>query len=202
MPITGKATFTAAADLPELVEDVGDIIGIISPYETPLLDHLGDSRRAAGSTIHEWLEDELLPNYDAVNQTTFTPSAQDATAITVNNGSRFRVGDQVRPGNAREVMLVTAISTNVLTVTRRYGGSPASNLSNTLRLTILGNAALEGDDRPDVRFTNRVRRRNYTQIFTAAVEVSGSMLAARRHAIADEIDYQKQERLRELVRDL
>ncbi|CAN5761922.1 hypothetical protein BH11PLA1_BH11PLA1_22030 [soil metagenome] len=202
MAFSGKATYSAGVDLPELAEDVGDIIGVISPYETPLLDYLGDARRAASSTIHEWLEDELLPNFDTVNQSSYTPNAADATAITVNNGSRFRVGDQVRPGNSREIMLVTAVAGNVLTVTRRYGGSSTSNLSNTLRLTILGNAALEGDDRPDVRFTSRVRKRNYTQIFTSSVEISGSMLATRQQGLADELDFQKQERLREMLRDL
>src|SRR6185503_14858396 len=62
--------------------------------------------------------------------------------------------------------------------------------------------ALEGDDAPAARFTNRVRKQNYTQIFTAAVEVSGSQLASQTIALADEMDYQKQERLRELLRDL
>ncbi|MBL8764670.1 MAG: DUF5309 family protein [Phycisphaerae bacterium] len=60
MPFTGKATFAAGADLPEIMEDVSDVIGIVSPYETPLLDHLGDARRAAASTIHEWIEDALV----------------------------------------------------------------------------------------------------------------------------------------------
>jgi hypothetical protein len=60
MAFTGKATFTAGVDLPEIVEDVSDIIGIVSPHETPLLDHLGDARRAATSTVHEWLEDALV----------------------------------------------------------------------------------------------------------------------------------------------
>ncbi|MBY0310690.1 MAG: DUF5309 domain-containing protein [Phycisphaerales bacterium] len=202
MPFTGKATFNAGSDLPELVEDVADIISIISPYETPLLDQLGDAKRPALSTVHEWVEDTLLPNTDSVNQTTFTPNASDATAITVNNGSRFRVGDQVRPENAREIMFVTGISGNVLTVVRRYGSTPASTLANGQRLLILGNAALEGDDRPATQFTNRVRKRNFTQIFTASVEVSGSMRAARQHGIADEVDFQKQERMRELLRDL
>jgi hypothetical protein len=71
-----------------------------------------------------------------------------------------------------------------------------------LLLTILGNAALEGDEAPAARFTSRTRRQNYTQIFTARVSVSGSMQAARQHGIADEVDYQKQERMRELLRDL
>ena len=205
MPFTGKATFTAGTDLPEVVDDVSDVIGIVSPFETPLLDHIGDPKHAAASTIHEWIEDVLLPNIDSVNQSSFSPNATDATAITVANGSRFRVGDQVKPDGAREVMLVTAIATNVLTVVRRYGATPGSALANAQRLYILGNAAIEGDDRPATQYTSRTRKRNYTQIFTSSVEVSGSMQAARRHAlpgIGAEADYQKQERLRELLRDL
>ncbi len=31
MPFTGKATFTAGADLPELIEDISDIIGMMCP---------------------------------------------------------------------------------------------------------------------------------------------------------------------------
>ena len=202
MPFTGKATFTAGTDLPELVEDVSDVIGIVSPHETPLLDLLGDPARPAHSTIHEWLEDALLPNVDSVNQTSFTPNATDATAITVANGARFRVGDQVRPDGSREIMLVTAVAGNVLTVVRRYGGTTGVALTNALKLLILGNAALEGDDRPATQLTSRARKRNYTQIFSSSVEVSGSMRAARGYGVADEIDFQKQERLRELLRDL
>jgi hypothetical protein len=60
MAFTGKSTFTAGSDLPELLEDVSDIVGIVSPFETPLLDHLGDAKRPALSTVHEWIEDALV----------------------------------------------------------------------------------------------------------------------------------------------
>jgi hypothetical protein len=202
MGFSGKATYAAGSDLPEIMEDVSDIIGLVSPFETPLLAHLGDAQRAARSTVHEWIEDTLLPNTDSVNQTTFTPNAQDAVAVTVANGSRFQVGDLVRPGNTSEVMFVTGIAGNTLTVIRRYGGTSTSALSNGLRLTILGNAVLEGADASPARFTNRVRRANFTQIFAATVEVTGTMRAVRGHGVSDELDYQKQERLRELLRDL
>jgi hypothetical protein len=202
MPFTGKATFNAGTDLPEFVEDVSDIIGIVSPYETPLLDHLGDPTRAALSTVHEWIEDDLLANTDSVNQTVFTPNATDCTTVTVANGSRFQVGDQVRPDGSTEIIFVTAVATNDLTVVRGYGGTTRQALANGKKLYILGNAALEGADRPSARFTSRVRRQNYTQIYTAGVEVSGSMQAARLHGVSDELDYQKQERMRELLRDL
>lgn len=200
MPFTGKATYSAGATLPELVEDVADIVSIVSPYETPLLAHLGESHRAATSTVHEWLEDSLLPNLDTIDWT-FSNATTD-TDFDVLNGSRFRIGDLIRGQDSREVMLVTGVSSNTLTVTRGYGGTTAEALADEQVVHIIGNAALEGDDKPAVRFTNRVRAANYTQIFTAAVEVSGSQLASRQHALRDELDFQKQERLRELIRDL
>ncbi len=202
MAYTGKATYDAGASLPELIEDVSDIIGIVSPYETPLLDYLGDPKRSATSTIHEWIEDTLLPNTDTLNQSSFSPDATSATALVATNGNRFKAGDQVKPGVFSEVMLVTAVSGNNLTVVRGYGGTTAGALANGMKLTILGNAALEGDDAAAAKQTNRVRKQNYTQIFSATVNVSGSMQAARAYGVADEVDYQKQERARELLRDL
>jgi hypothetical protein len=201
MAFTGKATYSAGASLPELVEDVSDLIGIVSPYETPLLDALGDALREATSTHHEWLEDELLPNKDAVNDSTFTDPDVDTTFV-VDHGSRFRVGDQIQIEGSGELILVTGISTNTLTVVRGYSGTTAEDLADDQVINILGNAALEGDDKPAARFSNRARKGNYTQIFTATVEVSGTDVAASQLGLADEMDYQKQERLRELLRDL
>ncbi len=201
MAFTGKATYTAGTTLPELAEDVSDLIGIISPYETPLLDALGDPLREATSTHHEWLEDELLPNKDAIDDATWTDPISDTT-FDVDNGGRFRVGDQIQVEGSEELMLVTAVSANTLTVVRGYAGTTAENLADNQAINILGNAALEGAAKPNARFTNRVRCGNYTQIFADAVEVSGSDMAASQLGLADEMDYQKQQRLRELIRDL
>jgi hypothetical protein len=201
MAFTGKATYSAGTTLPELAEDVSDLVGIVSPYETPLLNALGDPMREATSTHHEWLEDELLPNKDAVNDSTFTDPSTD-TDFVVDNGNRFRIGDQIQIEGSEELILVIGISTNTLTVVRGYAGTTAEDLADNQVINILGNAALEGADKPNARFTNRNRCGNYTQIFTAAVEVSGTDLAASQLGLADEMDNQKQSRLRELVRDL
>ncbi len=202
MSFTGKASYSAGATLPEIVEDVGDLVGIISPFETPLLDALGDPQRAALSTHHEWLEDSLLPNKDTIAATPLDPDS-DPT-IEVAHPSYFRVGDQLRVAGLRELLLVTAIDSlnGVIEVVRGHGGTTPQNLAAGQVVHILGKAALEGGDADDARFTSRSRQGNWTQIFTKTVLVSGSDLAVRHHAVADEIDYQKQERLRELLRDL
>lgn len=203
MAFTGKATYTAGSTLPEMADDVADLVAIASPFETPLLDALGDPARPARSTIHEWLEDTLLPNTDTINDSTYTNAVTD-TDFVVSNVGRFRVGDQIQVEASAEIMLVTAINTgtSTLTVVRGYGGSTAAALANGKVIHILGNAALEGDAADTARFTARTRKTNYTQIFASTVEVSGSELAVRQLAVADELDYQKQQRLRELLRDL
>lgn len=201
MAFTGKATYSAGSSLPELAEDVCDIIGIVSPYETPFLDALGDPLREARSTHHEWLEDELLPNKDVIVGSSISDPAGD-TVFDVANGGRFRAGDQIQVEGSSELMLVSGVDGDNVTVVRGYAGTSAEDMAAGQVINILGNAALEGSSRPDSRFTNRRRMGNYTQIFTAAVEVSGSDLAANQIGLADEMDYQKQERLRELIRDL
>jgi len=201
MAFSGKSTYSAGTSLPEIAEDVADLVGIVSPYETPLLDVLGDPLRGATSTHHEWLEDVLLPNKDSVDDSSIAdPDAE--TAFDVANGSRFRVGDQIQVEGSGELMLVTAVNTDTLTVVRAYAGTVAEDIVDGQVINILGNAALEGGDKPAARFTNRSRLGNYTQIFASAVEVSGTDMAASQLGLSDEMDYQKQERLRELIRDL
>src|SRR5687767_8041137 len=101
MAFTGKSTYTAGATLPEIAEDVSDLVAINSPFETPLLDALGDSARPARSTVHEWLEDALLPNTDQINDSTYTNASTD-TSFVVDNASRFQVGDQIQTATSDE----------------------------------------------------------------------------------------------------
>ena len=197
MPFTGKATYSAGESLPEIAEDVADLVAIASAAETPLLDILGDAARPARSVLHEWLEDAPLPNTDSVTAWT------DPATLAVNDGTVFRVFDQIRVGNSAEIMRVEAIAGSDLTVTRGYGGT-AEGADPTAGeiVTIIGNAALEGADAGPARFTTRSRVTNVTQIFAATVEVSGSELAVNQLGVKDEMDYQKAMRLRELLRDL
>lgn len=200
MSFTGKATYSAGASLPEIAEDVSDLVGIVSPFETPLLDALGDPQTEARSTHHEWLEDSLLPNTDVLEGTPQNPLTD--TELDVANPDRFRVGDQIRCGDSEELMLVSAVSQGTITVIRQYGGTGAEAVAAGDVITILGNASLEGQDADSARFTLRTRRGNWTQIFTKTVLVSGSELAVRHLGVADELDFQKTKALRELLRDL
>src|SRR4051812_1585944 len=166
MSFTGKATYSSGSTLPEIAEDISDLVAINSPHETPLLDALGDPARAAHSTVHEWLEDSLLPNSDTINDSTYANALTDMSFV-VDHPDRFRAGDQIKIQTKSEIMLVTGVNTGTssLTVTRGYGGTAAESLVDNATLVILGNAALEGDDAGAARFTARSRKTNYTQVF-------------------------------------
>lgn len=197
MPFTGKATYSSGESLPEIAEDVADLVAIAAATETPLLDALGDAARPARSVVHEWLEDATLPNTAAV--LSFT--APDT--IGVSDGTRFRVFDQIRVAGSAEIMRVDEVVDDDITVTRGYGGTTEGDDPEAGDvITIIGNAALEGGDAGPARFTTRARLTNVTQIFASTVEVSGSELAVRQLGVKDEMDYQKAMRLRELLRDL
>ena len=46
----------------------------------------------AQGTVHEWLEDALLPNTDLIDQATFSPDGVSATTFNVENGAYFQAG--------------------------------------------------------------------------------------------------------------
>lgn len=200
MSFNGKSTYDAGSTLPEIADDISDLVGLISPFDTPLLDALGNPRYAATSTRHEWFEDQLNPNFSKVdNPGGYTDTD---TSIDVDDGSVFRAGDLVKPDATEEIMQVLSASGSTITVTRGYGGTTRSSLSNNQQLTVIGHAALEGEDAPSPNYRSRIRNENFSQIFTESVNISGSMDAVGLHAVEREFDYQVIQRLRELMRSL
>jgi hypothetical protein len=141
------------------------------------------------------MEDDALPNTDSV-------VTLSGATLTPSHPSRFRVGDQIRFRGGDELALVTAVGASTVTLERGYGGTSTAAATNGTVIDILGNAALEGGDADNARFTTRRRVVNYTQIFSSTVEVSGSELAVRQIAVRDELEYLRAQRLRELLRDL
>ena len=177
MAFTGKSTYTAGTTLPEIADDVSDLVSIVSPHETPLLDALGDPLHAATSTRHEWIDDELLPNTDNIHQPGLSDTAMTTTAITVFNGGRFRVGDQVQADGSPQGSAVRHRGSrcNTLTVARGLRRQhQEARLGDGFLLRILGNAASEGSDPDNARFSSirTCATATTTQIFSAATQGS------------------------------
>lgn len=116
------------------------------------------------------------------NTVTTSTGTQDTTADTsivlaTDHGARLRVGDQVAVVGGQERLLVTAISTDTLTVTRGYGGTTKATIASGATLSVVGNAALEGADYADSGVQAPTVRTNFSQIFTEGFQLSGTMLS-------------------------
>jgi hypothetical protein len=88
----------------------------------------------------------------------------------VDDGNAFTAGDLVMVNASKEIMLVTAVSTNDLTVTRDYGegGTPgyvarADSINDDAWLTIIGNAFEQGHPLPNIKNFAEVERTNVVQ---------------------------------------
>jgi len=180
---------------------IADVIDVISPQDIPVVKYFGLDGDPGKfrimnwpSTKAEWLEDELASLTGTLNGSI----TSTATTITVTDASKYKSGDIIEVDS--EMMWVSSMSGEVLTVTRDYGGTKASHVTTSV-VTIISQARLEGDDADYERaFTDITAPYNYTQIFSDDVKVTRSGNKISQYGIAEEFDYQAAKRVPELSR--
>ncbi len=133
---------------------------------------------------HEWVEDVIQPTEDALNGAILDTD----TTITVDDGSKFKVGMIIGFVGYDEQMKVTAIATNDLTVTRGYGGTTAVGMDDNTVVRILYIPAAEGSEAGDDTWEEPGVEYNYTQIFTRTIRVSNTAKSSRHLVFEDLID--------------
>ena len=179
--------------------DMEDAIHLISPFDVPFLGTYGaqgGSAFASESTSSkkvEWLEDELVPASDKVNMGSNINNS--ATTLVVDNGAYFKVGDLIRVDD--ELMAVSAVSSNNLTISRGYGDSSAAAHNDNADVFILGTIPVEGADPVSGINNQRTSLYNMTQIYQDELEVTRSEEKAAKYGVSSEIAYQGGKRLKE-----
>lgn len=211
MVFTGRATYdtlNGTAVFDGIAEDVSDMISMISPFETPLLDRIGDAEFAATSTLHEWLEDSLNPS--TLIFTTALAATDSNTALVTDSAGRalarhLRVGMQCKMVASGEYIQISAIDTsnNVVQFTRGFGATAATTYAAGAEVFLIGDVILEGADAANDTSRARERKHNYLQIMSKDVVVSDTLQAVSQlGGVTSEFDNQLTKRLRELLRDL
>lgn len=171
----------------QLPIDMGTEVMAYDPPGAPMMKIITDRMGAkpAKSTTVRWMEDDIRPYWDQLNG-----SIDNAvTAIIVDNGAYFRAGDLVKVVSTDEVMRVTGVVSNTLTVTRAWAGSATLAADNAYVLN-LSTAEMEGDVAPEARHTVKVERTNYTQIVKHTVHMTNTLNAVE-HYNGDERRYQQ-----------
>lgn len=150
--------------------DMVPTIKELEPSATPLT--VLSTKLPSAPTVNpefSWVEDDLPPRFDAVNNG--AGYASGATSVVVDNGAYFAADELWKVTRTAEIVRVTAVSTNTLTVVRGIGGGAAAIVDND-ELMKLSSASAENALKREARSDNPVKVTNYTQIVRHSVEAS------------------------------
>lgn len=142
-----------------------------------------------------WLEMAVGADGDTVNGAVLAA----ATTLVVDDGSKFRPGMSISVAGSDEVMIVTAVSGNNLTVTRGYGGTTAANIADNAVVTINGVAREENSLSAFDGIYQPVTMENYFQTTDTAIDFSRRALATAQWGNANDIAFQVSGRIRQLA---
>lgn len=165
-------------------ESVVDEFMLLNPYLMPVTQFLGFGE-AVIATTHKWYEDKMNSDRDAVNGA----KTNTDTTIVVDTGSIFRPNQVIKID--AELLYITAVSGNNLTVTRGYGGTTAAAIADNAIVEIMFNLQAEGSEAREGIYIPRTSKDNITQIFDDTIKISGTAQSIAQYGIDDEYNKEK-----------
>lgn len=148
------------------VIDMADEIALLEPDAAPLTVFTNRMKtgKEAFNPSFSWLEDVLQPKV-----VTFDSAGYSNAVTTVNlvagDGLKVSTSDLIKVPDTGEILLVTAVSTDQLTVVRAFGTTAAAAIVASDPALIIGNANAENDTVRLLVSTQTVKKTNYAQIF-------------------------------------
>ncbi len=185
--ITGaRGTTLIGAD--QRVHNMDKTIKMLQPDAAPFTTFLMQLKKVATRDPKFLVaEDQLEPRFDAVNNGAgYTNSA---TSIVVDNGAYFAEHDLVVVTRTGEMIRVTGVSTNTLTVVRGVG-STAAAINDNDELLLAGSAQPEGDTSKPARSSNPSTVTGYTQIFRRPWALTNTAIASENDTNPHDWDHQ------------
>jgi hypothetical protein len=180
-----------------VVRQLEEYLDILDIEEYPLLRTIGLNSydREIHNTKVEWQLDYLIPYEDALDGAVATTGE---TVFTVDHAEYFQLHDVVKVED--ELVRVVAIDPDddEITVERGFAGSTAATHSDGDVLTRLGPARPEGSAPGWPQQTTAAQIYNYTQIFDAVAEVTGTEEQVERYGPDALLDTRIDKRMREL----
>ena len=168
--------------------NIDELIYMLNPDDLPMLGGINSDgfpvvpRQPVDNTEFYWLEDEFLTPRTTL-ASAYTAGGSTVT-VAAGSGERFAVGDAIRIDN--EVMIITAVSNDTLTVTTASAGTSNANHASGAEVIGIGTLLAEGSI-GDEQFTGRTKYSNYTQIWTSKIQISRTAQRIPKYGIANEL---------------
>jgi len=136
---------------------------------------------------------------DATSSTSTAEALAAATTLPVVDGSKFRAGMLISPDGSEEVLLVESVAGNDLTVARGFGGTVAADIPSGTVITIDSVAREENSLALTDGIYQPEKVENFFQTMDTAIEFSRRALATLQFGDTNDLTFQVQERIRQLV---
>lgn len=188
-----------STDLSALLNDqvINEAFDIARSNRTGILQTvgMGGARQAFDGYKMSWLDMRV----DATSSETTAVVLVGATTAPVSDGSKFRAGMTISPEGSDEVLLVTAVTGNDLTVTRGFGGTTAAEIASGTTLTIDSVGREENSLAQNDGIFQPDPVENFFQTMDTAVEFSRRALATIQFGNTNDLAFQVSERIRQLA---
>jgi hypothetical protein len=165
---------TTTLDFANPSRDLTPALEVINQNSTSLLSLIGIGSPVA-LTKHEWTDDVLSPELDALG----TTIDNDDTTVAVSDGTRFAAGMVITFPEHGECLRVTSVASNNLTVVRAYGGTTAAAHTAGDEIRIVSRPRHEATDPGDDGVTDPSVYYNQTEIFDLTAKVSRTAMSVQ-----------------------
>jgi hypothetical protein len=168
-----------------IVVDMANEIAFLEPSATPLVVLTKRmNTKGCSNPKFEWMDNDTDVRWVPNSATTATSTAT-SVSVAEGKGALFAVGDLVKVPSTAEVLKVTAIETDALTVTRSIGGTAAAEIPADEKLLIIGNASMQGSGAPAEKVIGVTPFFNYTQIFKTPFSVTNTLEATKLYGMKE-----------------
>lgn len=168
--------------------NIDELIYMLNPDDLPLLGGVNADgfpvvpKQPVDNTEFFWLEDEFLTPRTTAGEA--LDNSETGVDVAAGQGERFAAGDAIRIDD--EVMTVSSVSNDTLTVVRGAAGTTAATHANGAEVIGIGTLLAEGSI-GDEQFTGRSKYSNYTQIWTSKIQISRTAQRIPKYGIANEL---------------
>lgn len=178
--ITGQRQTNDLASFQRAI-DLSKEIVLLEPESAPLTVltkqwENGGNVSSCDDYEYSWVEDERDVRWDAVNNGAGYTSGE--TAVKVDTPEVFYGAALVSVPRTGEILYVSKVEGEKITVIRGYSGTSAAALVDNDPLFVIGAVAEEGDTSFEARSKNPTKITNFTEIFRTSIEASGSALSS------------------------
>ncbi|MGH0786766.1 SU10 major capsid protein [Bacillus cereus] len=168
--------------------------------KAPVLFGLIGTGEALTQTKFEWQNDYLNSDTGIVK----TAAAADVTELVLEAGEARKFTENALVQNGLEVLRVVSVDelANKITVQRGYDATTPEAITAKTELKVIARPRPEGEDTfRKNEINDRLVSFNFSQIFSRYASVSRTQQQVNTYGVEDELDYQVNLRLQELIRE-